>query len=252
LEADVAKRGGTRSSGATAKPAAKNPGRRPPIAPPPNEAEVADVLVRPLACDDGPLVVRLFGDTGACGGCWCMYWHLPGGKTWDARKGEPNRQALLARIRAGTVKGTLAIAAGEAVGWCHFGPKGSFDRLGRSRVLATEDDPHLWSVVCFFVHRHWRRRGIAERLLAAATEEAFRQGARRVEGYPAKPLAGGGFAATFAYTGVAGMYRAAGYRALRRPPDARAIWVADRPVPRRPVPARPGRSRPGRSEPDRD
>jgi len=38
---------------------------------------------------------ELFGEHGAAGGCWCMWWRLTG-KEFDAQKGEGNRTAMKA------------------------------------------------------------------------------------------------------------------------------------------------------------
>ena len=35
----------------------------------------------------------LFGERGACGGCWCMFWRVPR-KQFDAGKGAKNKSAL--------------------------------------------------------------------------------------------------------------------------------------------------------------
>ena len=39
---------------------------------------------------------ELFGERGATGGCWCMWWRLTG-REFDAQKGEGNRRAWHAR-----------------------------------------------------------------------------------------------------------------------------------------------------------
>jgi len=43
---------------------------------------------RPVTKDDFPILERLLGASGACGGCWCMYWRVPSmGNYWTAHKG---------------------------------------------------------------------------------------------------------------------------------------------------------------------
>src|SRR5712692_9025568 len=92
--------------------------------------------IRPLEPDDWPIIVKLFGDNGACGGCWCMWPRVPrGGKLWDDLKGAKNRDRFRRLVRAGKVHGVLAFRGEEPVGWCSFGPRSTFPRLERVRAL---------------------------------------------------------------------------------------------------------------------
>ena len=190
--------------------------------------------VRPLARGDWLVVERLFGERGACNGCWCMYWRLErGGKLWEESKGAPNRAAFEKRVQQGKVHAVMAFAGGEAIGWCSFGPRGSFPRLERSRVLRRQPPQAAagaWSIVCFYVPARRRRQGVATVLLQAATERAFALGAREVEGYPVVPReAGATIPAAFAWTGVPELFTAAGYRPLAHRGETRPIMVKTAP-----------------------
>lgn len=46
------------------------------------------------------------------------------------------------------------------------------------------DDRPVWSIVCFFVDRAARGRGVAERLLRGAVDYARSKGATLIEAYP--------------------------------------------------------------------
>src|SRR3712207_1634171 len=137
---------------------------------------------------------RLFGERGACGGCWCMWWRLRRSE-YDRQKGEGNRRSLRALVEAGEPVGILAYLAGEPVGWCAVAPRRSYPGLARSRILAPVegedggdgDGEAVWSVTCLFVARPYRRRGLTARLLEAAVAHARDRGARVVEGYPVEP-----------------------------------------------------------------
>ena len=74
---------------------------------------------------------ELFGEHGAAGGCWCMWWRLTG-KEFDAQKGEGNRTAMKAIVDSGRVPGILAYHEGHPVGWCSVAPREEFPRLERS------------------------------------------------------------------------------------------------------------------------
>src|ERR1700682_2145144 len=61
---------------------------------------------------------ELFGERGACGGCWCMFWRLPR-KEWDAKRGAGNKRALKKIVTLGqSAPGVIAYVEKEPVGWC--------------------------------------------------------------------------------------------------------------------------------------
>jgi GNAT superfamily N-acetyltransferase len=161
---------------------------------------------------------ELFGDRGACGGCWCMFWRLPR-KEFNARKGEGNRSAMKALVESGVIPGLLGYLDGRPVGWCSLAPREQFPALARSRVLQPVDDQPCWSVSCLFVRRSHRNRGVATLLLGAAVEYVKGKGVRFLEGYPVEPRTGKPVPAAFAWTGIPKAFTANGFsEAARRSP----------------------------------
>jgi GNAT superfamily N-acetyltransferase len=142
-----------------------------------------------------------------------MYWRLPRcGQLWRDKQGAPNKRAFFKLLTADCVRAVIAEAEIGPVGWCSFGPRGDFPRLGNSRVFRrAQEAPTTWSVVCFFIKPGWRGHGLATALLQAATAEAFRAGASEIEGLPALHRPGASLAAAFAWTGVAEMFESCGY-----------------------------------------
>ena len=98
------------------------------------------------------------------------------------------------------------------------------DLMERSRTLARVDAQPVWSIVCFFVAKPYRRRGLMVRLLQGAVAYAASQGAQIVEGYPVDPPAGqrvsGG---AEGYMGLTSAFRKAGFVEVARPSERRAI-----------------------------
>lgn len=164
---------------------------------------------------------NLFGARGAAGGCWCMWWRLPK-REFDAQKGEGNRRAMKAIVDAGRVPGLLAYHQGRPVGWCSVAPRREFSRLERSRILAPVDGEPVWSVVCFYVAKPYRGRGVAVGLLKAAVEYVRRCGGKIVEGYAVEPKKGS-TPDLFAYHGSAAMFRKAGFEEVARRSETRPI-----------------------------
>ncbi len=177
---------------------------------------------RPLTPETWKAFEELFGPRGACGGCWCMWWRLTR-KEFNEGKGDVNRKAIRKLVNGGTVPGILAFEGKRAVGWCSIAPRAEFSGLARSRVLAAVDEKPVWSVVCFFVARDHRHSGLTGELLEAAMKYARRRGARIVEGYPVEP-GPAGTADAFAYTGLASVFRRAGFSEAARRSPHRAVF----------------------------
>jgi GNAT superfamily N-acetyltransferase len=165
-------------------------------------------------------VEALFGDRGACGGCWCMYWRLDAG-AYTAGKGAGNRAALRRIVRKGEEPGILAYAGEEPIGWCAVAPREEYPRLDRSRVLARLDGKPVWSISCLFVARPWRKRGVSRALIEAAVAHARSRGAKIVEGYPIDSTTPQ--ADAFMWTGIASAYERAGFREIERRSATRPI-----------------------------
>lgn len=150
-----------------------------------------------------------------------MWWRLKR-SVYNQQRGEGNRRAFQAIVQAGEVPGLLAYADGEPVGWVAAAPRERYSALERSRVLAPVDEVPVWSITCFFIAKPYRGRGVASRLLKAITEYAAEQGAQIIEGYPVDTR-GQRQSAAFIFTGLPGMYRAAGFEEVARRSPTRPI-----------------------------
>jgi GNAT superfamily N-acetyltransferase len=78
----------------------------------------------------------------------------------------------------------LAYLDERPIGWCSVAPREEFQVLDRSPTLKRVDDEPVWSIVCFFVSKPYRRRGLTRALLEAAIEYAGENGATIIEAYP--------------------------------------------------------------------
>jgi GNAT superfamily N-acetyltransferase len=163
----------------------------------------------------------LFGPRGAVGGCWCMWFRLKRAE-FDRQKGEGNRQAMKTIVASGEIPGLLAYDRGQPVAWCSVAPRAAFPVLDRSRNLKPVDDQPVWSVVCFFVARPYRRQGLTVQLLQASVDYARQNGASIVEGYPVEPKRGE-TADVFAYTGLPSAFLKAGFVEVARRSETRPI-----------------------------
>jgi GNAT superfamily N-acetyltransferase len=175
----------------------------------------------PLTPDRWHDLETLFGERGACGGCWCMWWRLQRSQ-FNQQKGEKNKRAFKKIVAAGEIPGIIAYAGGQPVGWCALAPRETYPVLANSRILQPVDDQPVWSVTCFFVAKPFRRRGITVALLRAAVKHAANRGAQIVEGYPMEPKQGK-MADAFVWFGLASAFRQAGFVEVLRRSETRPI-----------------------------
>ena len=176
---------------------------------------------RELTPDRWSDLEQLFGERGACGGCWCMWWRL-NRSTFNQQKGDKNKAAFKAVVDSGDTPGILAYSNGTPIGWCGIAPRETYPALERSRVLKRIDDKPVWSVVCLFIARPYRRKGVSVELLRAAAEYARKRGGRIVEGYPVEPRKNE-MPDAFAWTGLASAFLRAGFVECERRSETRPI-----------------------------
>lgn len=176
---------------------------------------------QPLTPERWTDLETLFGERGATGGCWCMWWRLKRSE-YDKQKGEGNKQAFKGIVESGAKPGILAYAEGQPVGWCSVAPRDDFPVLNRSRNLKRVDDKAVWSVVCLFVDKQYRGHGLTVKLIQAAVDYAREQGAEIIEGYPVDPKSPN-MPSVFAWTGFLSAFQQAGFVEVLRRSETRPI-----------------------------
>ena len=185
------------------------------------EIQIESIDFHALTPDRWSDFEKLFGDRGACGGCWCMWWRLRN-KDYELNKGEENKIAMNYLVASGATPGILAYERDVPVGWCSVAPREEFKRLENSRILKPVDDQPVWSVVCLFVAKGWRGQGVSTSLLRAAVDFVRERGGEIVEGYAIEPKAGK-IPDAFAFHGLAAAYRNAGFTEVARRSETRPI-----------------------------
>jgi GNAT superfamily N-acetyltransferase len=163
-----------------------------------------ELTISPLTPDLWPALEDLFGDNGACNGCWCMYWRI--GSAYRKQPRQANKAAFREVVERGPSPGLLAFDGDVALGWCQLTPRDALPWLERTWRLARVDDVPVWSLSCLYVRKGCRRRGVTSALIAAALQTAKRAGAPALEAYPfdadVSPSASGtGYASTFSRAG---------------------------------------------------
>lgn len=179
------------------------------------------VKFSPLTPDRWDDLEVLFGERGACGGCWCMWWKLSRAD-WTAGKGMKNKNALKKIVKSGISPGIIAYDGDSPVGWCAIEPRENYAVLAKSRSLKPIDDQPVWSITCFFVTKEYRRKGLSVALLDAAAKYAKKQKARLIEGYPSV-VRKDDVPGPFIWTGTESAFKKAGFAEVARPSASRRI-----------------------------
>jgi GNAT superfamily N-acetyltransferase len=180
-----------------------------------------DLKIHPLTLPRWDDFEMLFGEHGAYGGCWCMWWRSTR-REFEARQGDGNRLAMRAIVQAGQVPGILAYEGQMPVGWCSVAPRETYGSLERSPVLKRLDEQPVWSLVCLFVARKARGRGIGEALIRGALEYVRGQGGELVEAYPTLPRKAH-LPPVSSFMGVLAMFSRAGFIECACPSRSKVI-----------------------------
>ena len=146
------------------------------------------------------------GCHGKFGYCSCMRWRMRSAEYQESTK-EIRAKKLRQMVSTGSPVGVLAYAGNESIGWWSIAPRESYEALDRYKALPRIDDARVWSVVCFFVDRRFRRRQLTLGLLKAGLDYARSQGATIVEGYPVEPGS-----RLYTYMGSPATFRKAGFQ----------------------------------------
>ena len=158
---------------------------------------------------------KLFGERGACGGCWCMAWRLKRSE-FQKQSGEGNKKAVKKLVNANETIGILAYYNDEPIGWCAVAPRDKYVRLENSKVLKRIDDKPVWSISCFFIDKKYRRHGISTELIKAVIKFCKSKSVKIIEAYPTVPYSEN-IPAAFAWTGIPSAFEKAGFKeAVRR------------------------------------
>ncbi len=143
--------------------------------------------IEPLSKKNWYKFVQLFGEKGACGNCWCMYFRLKKTAFNEGKKQDGNKNAMHDIVWKDKPTGLLGIYEGQAIAWCAFAPREDFMKLENSRVHKRIDDKPVWSIPCFFIHKNFRKQGVSVELLKGVTRYAKEKGIKIIEAYPAIP-----------------------------------------------------------------
>jgi GNAT superfamily N-acetyltransferase len=151
-----------------------------------------------------------------------MYYRMTGKVSVSAAAGVTNKEKLCSLVENGDVTpGLVGYLDGRPAGWISLGPREDYLKLRRSPVMKPVDDADVWSIVCTYVAKELRGRGLQHRLLAAGLDFARENGVRLVEAYPVdKPERSHD---DFMFFGSRSLYERAGFHEVVRRSPTRVV-----------------------------
>jgi GNAT superfamily N-acetyltransferase len=148
---------------------------------------LSQLSFEPLCKDNWGKFVQLFGEKGACGNCWCMYYRLKKVDFVEGKADDGNKEAMKQLVFENKPTGILGFYEGQPIAWCAFAPREHFMKLENSRVHKRIDNKPVWSIPCFFIDKNFRRQGISVEILKAVIEYAKSNQIKIIEAYPTIP-----------------------------------------------------------------
>jgi GNAT superfamily N-acetyltransferase len=176
---------------------------------------LSQLSIEPVTKKNWNKFVKLFGDRGACGNCWCMYYRLSNADFREGKVDDGNKRAIKRIVWEGKPIGILGLLEEEAIAWCAFAPREDFIKLGNSRVHKRIDDKEVWSIPCFFIDKDYRRSGVSVQLLKGVIKYAKENGIKIIEAYPAIPTQDR-IPDSFAWIGLFKSFERAGFEIMDR------------------------------------
>lgn len=176
--------------------------------------EALNIEIYPLTINRWTDFQALFGEKGACGGCWCMSWRLKK-SDFERQKGIENKNAMEKLVEENQFIGVLAYIDGKPMGWCAVAPRDVYVRLENSRVLKRIDSQPVWSITCLYIEKSYRRQGLSTELIKGAINYCKLNGVKIIEAYPVIPYSNK-VPDPFIWTGTPSAFEEAGFVVAER------------------------------------
>lgn len=187
-----------------------------------NDDILTEMTFEPLTQANWLQFTQLFGERGACGNCWCMYYRLNKAEFAEGKVDGGNKQAMKDLVWNEAPTGLMGFYDGQAIAWCAFAPREDFPKMARSRVHKPIDDEAVWSVTCFFIDKNFRRMGVSVALLKGLISYARAQNIKIIEAYPTIPTQES-LPDSFAWIGLYKSFERAGFEIVDRTSKSRPM-----------------------------
>jgi len=124
-------------------------------------------------------------DDPECGKCHCLFFHTEQkAKEWIKRTSDQNKETAINSIKEGILSGFLAYEGIKPIAWCNVNSKEKFN-FNKSRFYNNlKKNNQIISIVCFYVLKEFRKKGITTQLLKNIIEYYKNSHYKCIEAYP--------------------------------------------------------------------
>jgi GNAT superfamily N-acetyltransferase len=197
------------------------------------DGTIVVVPANQATCDD---LDAIFGLKGYPARCRCQRFRTTGEEWWhdpipvEERIFRLHQQADCGYPDSGHTSGVVAFSNDEPAGWCAVDQRSQHIRLGQTPWKGRDEDPRddgVWAITCLVVRVGFRGQGLTYLLARAAVEQARRQGARALEGYPMVVDPGQKVTWGEIHVGHRRVFAAAGLEQVSHPSKRRVVMRID-------------------------
>ena len=167
---------------------------------------------------------ELFEARGGPSHCWCMLWRNVPSNMRGTRGAERRRVmkcAMRDMVHQGSETGIVARIDDCPAGWVSVAPLESL-RPMHGRVEPPERSLNPWAIVCFYIARRFRGRGLMPKLMNEAVCHARARGALVIEAFPVDRDS-----PSYRFMGYVDMFESAGFRDLGMAGSRRHVMRLD-------------------------
>lgn len=129
------------------------------------------------------------------------------------------KEAMQGRVENKVPVGLLAYANGEPVAWCSVAPRETYRNLGGAEVGEGEK---VWSLVCFYSKREYRKQGLGGQFLKEAIKYAKKNKAKYLEAYPVNPDS-----PSYRFMGLVPLFEKAGFKYVQMAGSRRHVMLLE-------------------------
>ncbi len=146
-----------------------------------------DIQIEPLTPQNWQSFEELFGEKGACGNCWCMYFRRSKADFVEGKFDDGNKNAMKELVWQNKPTGLIGFIEDKPIAWCALAPRADYPKLEKSRIHKPIDDKVVWTITCLFIDKRYRKQGVSIALLKKVIEFAKVQKVAILEAYPTIP-----------------------------------------------------------------
>ncbi len=162
-------------------------------------------------------------NNGVYGGCWCIVHHA------EYERGVSDPRTLKEElVRSGRAHAALVFDEDDvAQGWCQYGSREELG-LKHTREYAKDPPPYArWRIVCVFVDKNHRGRGVARAGLEGALAQIAAAGGGSVEAI-SEVTAGRDAQSRFLFSATAELFEQFGFARVRQ--VGKHAWILSRQI----------------------